>query len=134
MSENLIAIESHSWDHNHHTLPHTVQRDQRNGTFKSIDTYLDADAEIRQASDWLDLHCPERRTSLFAYPYGETNDYLIKDYLPQHMREHRLRAAFATGAQPIERGSDRWQLPRYVCGQHWKTPDGLEHILQEIRG
>jgi hypothetical protein len=127
--EGLLAIESHSWDHNHATLPITVQHAQHKGTFRTIDSHVDADAEIRRASDWLDAHLDAHRTSLFAYPYGETNDYLLREYLPQHMHEHRLRAAFGTAPQPIEATADRWNLPRYVCGQHWKDPAGLERLL-----
>jgi peptidoglycan/xylan/chitin deacetylase (PgdA/CDA1 family) len=133
VTENLFAIESHSWDHNHHTLAQTMQREQHKGTFTSIDTHADADLEIRQASDWLDAHCPTRKTSLFAYPYGESNDYLVRDYLPRHTREHRLRAAFATGARPLEAGADRWLLPRYVCGQHWDSPGSLQQLLRDAR-
>lgn len=127
--EGLIAIESHSWDHNHDTLPQTVQREQRKGTFRSIDSHADADAEIRQASDWLDRHCAPHRTRLFAYPYGETNDYLLRDYLPRCGAEHRLRAAFGTAPEPVSAESPRWNLPRYVCGQHWQEPEGLERLL-----
>ena len=130
----MIAIESHSWDHNHHTLARSAQREQRKGSFKPIDSHADADAEIRQASDWLDVHCPTRRTSLFAYPYGESNDYLVREYLPHYMHEHRLRAAFAVDAQPIEAGSNRWLLPRYVCGQHWDSPAALERLLLDASG
>ncbi|HVT31124.1 MAG TPA: polysaccharide deacetylase family protein [Rhodanobacteraceae bacterium] len=129
--EDLIAIESHSWDHNHHTLPVTVQRAQRKGTFRSIDTLADADAEIRRANDWLDAHVRAPRAGLFAFPYGETNDYLVRDYLPHRMSEHRLRAAFGTEPRPVERGSDRWNLPRYVCGHHWQSPDGLAALLRD---
>lgn len=131
--EGLLAIESHSWDHNHHTLPATAQREQNKGTFRTIDTYADADAEIRQASDWLDRHCAPHRASLFAYPYGESNAYLVEEYLPQHASLHRLRAAFDTEPRPIEMSSQRWRLPRYVCGSHWKTPAELERILDEAR-
>jgi len=132
--ENMIAIESHSWDHNHHTLVRSVQREQRKGSFRPIDSHADADAEIRQASDWLDAHCPTRRTSLFAYPYGESNDYLVREYLPHYMHEHRLRAAFAVDPRPIEAGSNRWLLPRYVCGLHWDSPAALEHLLLDANG
>ncbi len=132
--EGLLAIESHSWDHNHHTLPMTAQRDQRKGTFRTIDTYADADAEIRQASDWLDAHLAPQRTSLLAYPYGESNDYLLSEYLPRFQSEHRLRAAFGTDPRPIEIDSDRWNLPRYVCGQHWSDPARLEILLGEAIG
>jgi hypothetical protein len=127
--EGLIVIESHSWDHNHHTLPVTAQREQVTGTFRSIDTHADADVEIRQANDWLDAHCRAPRPGLFAFPYGETNEYLLREYLPRHIGEHRLRAAFGTDPRPVERTSDRWNLPRYVCGHHWRSAAELERLL-----
>jgi peptidoglycan/xylan/chitin deacetylase (PgdA/CDA1 family) len=133
-AEGLVAIENHSWDHNHATLPHSVQRDQRKGTFTTIDSHADADAEIRAAADWLDAHLSPHRSSLFAYPYGEWNDYLASEYLPRHMHEHRLRAAFTGEPHPVEANSNRWLLPRYVCGHHWKTPAELERLLREMRG
>ena len=89
----------------------------------------DADAEIRQANDWLDAHCPTRRTSLFAYPYGESNDYLVEDYLPRHEPEHRLRAAFTTEPRVIDGSESVWCLPRFTCGHHWRSPDALAAIL-----
>lgn len=128
--EGLIAIESHSWDHNHHTLPVTAQRDQHKGTFRSIDTHADADAEIRQANDWLDAHCRAPRAGLFAFPYGETNDYLLREYLPRHAQEHRLRAAFGTVPEPVQASSDRWNLPRYVCGHHWRSPEEFARLVK----
>src|SRR5688572_29769661 len=72
-AEGLVAIESHSWDHNHETLPGIAR-----GTFRSIDDFSLADAEIRVASDWLRAKVPADRPRLFAYPYGETNDYLVR--------------------------------------------------------
>lgn len=130
-ASGLIAIENHSWDHNHAQLPRTVQRDQVKGTFRSIDTYADANAEIRQASDWLDAHRPSRKTSLFAYPYGESNDYLVNEYFPHYAHEHRLLAAVGTEPAPIDGGSDAWTLPRYVCGHHWSSPGALERLLRD---
>ncbi|MGN6518284.1 MAG: polysaccharide deacetylase family protein [Dokdonella sp.] len=127
--EGLIALESHSWDHNHHTLAVTAQQAGRKGTFRSIDTLADADAQIRRAADWLDRHLAPHRTTLFAYPYGESNDYLVRDYLPRHGAEHRVRAAFGTDPAPVERSSPRWNLPRYVCGAHWSSPAELERLL-----
>lgn len=131
--EGLIAIESHSWDHNHHTLPRTVQRDQVKGTFRSIDTLADADAEIRQASDWLDRFLAPHRTGLFAFPYGESNAYLVEDYLPNEQARHRLRAAFGTQPAPVESSSPRWNLPRLVCGAAWASPQELERLLDSLR-
>lgn len=130
-AEGLIDIESHSWDHNHDTLLHTAQREGRKGTFLTIATHAEADAEIRAASAWLDTHCPGRRTRLFAYPYGEANDYLAEDYLPRHRDEHGLDAAFTTRPAPIEATSDRWRLPRYVCGHDWRSPEALAQLLRD---
>lgn len=127
--EGLISIESHSWDHNHATLPVTAQHEPRKGTFLTIDSYADATREIRYASDWLDAYLAPHRASLFAYPYGESNTYLVRDYLPRFQREHRLRAAFTTEPRPIESTSHRWSLPRYVCGQHWNALSGLAAVL-----
>jgi hypothetical protein len=70
------------------------------------------------------------RAGLFAFPYGETNEYLLHDYLPNHAAEHRLRAAFGTGPRPVGLDSDRWNLPRYVCGHHWHSADTLVELLQ----
>lgn len=128
--EGLLAIESHSWDHNHSELPATDDGSSRGG-FATIDSHRAADLQVRQASAYLDDLCPDRRTTLFAYPYGESNDYLAREYLPRHEREHGLQAAFTTVPAPVTRSSDRWLLPRYVCGYHWKSPGELEAILRE---
>lgn len=127
--EGLLAIESHSWDHNHHTLPETVQREQRKGTFRTIDTYRDADAEIRAAADWLNGFLSPHRSSLLAWPYGEASNYLLDDYLPTHQAEHRLRACFGTDPAPVDHSSPRWNLPRFVCGSHWKNAGELDRLL-----
>ncbi|HEU4662887.1 MAG TPA: polysaccharide deacetylase family protein [Dokdonella sp.] len=128
--EGLVTIESHSWDHNHHTLPVTAQHARLKGTFRTIDTYADADAQIRQAADWLDRRLAPHRATLFAFPYGESNDYLLGEYLPRHANEHRVRAAFGTEPAPIEPTSPRWNLPRYVCGSHWRSPAELERLVR----
>jgi len=134
VAEGLLAIESHSWDHNHETLPADSGAGARTGTFRSIDTWAAADAEIRQAADWLDHRLAPYHTSLFAYPYGETNAYLLEEYLPRHAAEHRLRAAFGTEPGPVESGSPRWHLPRYVCGLHWRDEQELAALLRDARG
>lgn len=129
----LLSIQSHSWDHNHETLPTTAQHAQRKGTFRSIESWADADAQIRQAADWLDRRLAPQRTDLFAYPYGETSDYLLDEYFPRHTREHRVRAAFGTSPEPVTRDSPRWNLPRYVCGHHWRDESGLARLLADAR-
>jgi len=32
---------------------------------------------------------------------------------------------------PVTQHSDLWNLPRYICGAHWKSPLELEAILEE---
>jgi hypothetical protein len=127
--EGLLAIESHSFDHNHETLPETVAVGKAKGTFRSIDDEASARAEIDAASDWLDARIPGQRTSLFAYPYGECNAYLVEDYLPRHEGRHRLRAAFTTDPAPVTGDANRWALPRYVCGRDWRSPEELRRVL-----
>jgi hypothetical protein len=128
---NLIAVESHSWDHNHDTLAQTAQRDGIKGNFHAIETWAEADAELRQASDWLDAHCPARRTSLLAWPYGQSSEYLVREYLPQYRAQHRLDAAFGCEPRPIAADDDPWTYGRYVCGHDWKSPRDLERLLRD---
>lgn len=131
VAEGLIAIESHSYDHNHDTLPQTVAAGKAKGSFASIDDEPSARAEIDAASDWLDAHIPGQRTTLFAYPYGEYNAYLVDDYLPRYAWRHRLRAAFTTEPAPVTGTSGRWTLPRYVCGRDWRSPEELATLLRD---
>jgi len=134
-ASELMAIENHSWDHNHTAVARSAQRDNLRGTFRNIETLAEADAEILQAADWLDAHCPKGpRRSLFAYPYGEFNDYLSLDYLPGQQSRHRVRAAFTVEPRPIGRGDSPWLLGRFVAGFHWREPTQLEGLLRESLG
>ena len=65
---------------------------------------------------------------------GETSPYLCDVYLPGFRHEHRLDAAFTTQPQPVSPGADRWQLGRYVCGQHWRSPQQLQQLLRDALG
>ena len=125
-----LAIESHSWDHQHDTLAQTATG-LPGGIFRNIVTHEAADIEIRQASDFLDARLPMRRTRHFAYPYGDVPGYLVQDYLPNCRHEHRLEAAFGTRPEPVHVGANRWHLGRYVCGPHWNSVDGLRAVLRD---
>jgi peptidoglycan/xylan/chitin deacetylase (PgdA/CDA1 family) len=124
-----LQIGNHSWDHTHDALPEVAQRDQKKGTFSGIDSYEDADAQIRAAEDYIEgvLGGPSAR--LFAYPYGPAVEYLYREYFPNFQHEHRQTAAFTTDGDYVAPGADRWRLPRFVCGFHWKTPEDLAQIL-----
>lgn len=130
LASGLLAIESHSWDHQHETLAATASGLQ-GGRFDNIATRQQADAEIAAASRYLDQRLPQRRTRLFAYPYGEYNDYLVEDYLPRQRAAHGLDAAFTTRPVPVEPAGDRWALGRYVCGRDWRSSDDLARLLAD---
>jgi Polysaccharide deacetylase len=128
-----VAIENHSWDHAHACVTEICQREQRKGSFLGIETWVEADAEIRRAADFIDQRIPPRRTTLFAYPYGEVSDYLAEEYLPRFRHQHRVAAAFTTEPQIVTSGQDLWRLPRFVCGSHWHSTHELEQLLKPLK-
>ncbi len=133
ISSGLMGIGNHSWDHNHPTLERVAQRNQEKGNFLGIDTYVDADAQIRKASDFLAAKTGDRASRLFAYPFGEVNDYLVYEYLPGHAAEHKLKAAFATRQSVVGYRRGLWTLPRLVCRDDWRNRDELAAILMNIQ-
>jgi len=129
-ASGLISIESHSWDHNHGSLARTAQKDNRRGDFRWIDTEPECRAEIDQASDYIEARAG-RRPRYFAYPYGQTSDYLRAEYLPRHGPALGLEAALGCEPEPVSRQSDRWFLPRYMCGRDWTSPEELDAVLRD---
>ena len=127
----LLEIGNHSWDHNHDTLETVAQRNQEKGSFHVIDTWEDADSQIRVAERYIQNKTRHRATGLFAYPYGHSNDYLVQQYLPDYQHQHAIKAAFTTAGQYVTPDSHRWKIPRFICGEHWKTPEELKVILRQ---
>ena len=99
------------------------------GTFRSIDGYELAEEEIARATAHLRRVVPNPGDRLFAYPYGESNDYLVRDYFPRNHVRIGVDAAFGDGARPMAGGDDRWNLPRFVCGRDWSSPREFESLL-----
>lgn len=130
-STGLVKIESHGWDHNHHMLPFRVSCAPR-GTF-DLRLWNDANAEIAQASTLLRRWRKRGGDVLFAYPYGAANAFLAHEYFPRDP-SHGVRAAFTTEPGPVTQGANRWVLPRFVCGQHWRTPKQFEALLSYCMG
>lgn len=126
----LLAVENHSWDHNHPAASRVCQREQRKGSFEWIDTEAECDAEIVAAARFI---ASKTRVwpALFAYPNGHASDYLREAYFPGFPSRHGTRAAFAADGGYVARGAPRWNLPRFVCGAHWTDPAGLEEIVRE---
>lgn len=125
----LISVENHSWDHNHDSLDQTLVSAPGGGSFHSITSRELADAEILGAKRYIDERCAPRVSRLFAYPYGDCPAYLRDEYFPRFGADMGMTAAFGTEPNPVTADSNRWQLGRYVCGQHWGSTDDLRRLL-----
>lgn len=123
----LISIENHSWDHVHMTLPRVQQKDNIKGDFKCIDTFSEADAQIGQATAFIESIISGKSVSLFAYPYGHYNRYLTEEYLPH--RQNKISAAFSCDDSYVKPNSHLWNIPRFVCGLHWRNAPQLLDIV-----
>lgn len=128
----VASIQNHSWDHNHPAASQTCQREQRKGSFALIETEAECDAEVADAARYIADRAGEW-PRLFAYPGGEWSPYLRDHYLPGAFERHGTVAAFDANGGYVEKSSSRWQIPRLVCGAHWKDPAELEKILREAR-
>ena len=124
----LLDVGNHSWDHVHHAPDSIAISVDRRDNFELVDNYLDADREIRRATELIESRTGSR-CRYFAFPFGHVNRYLLEDYLPGRRVEHRMEAAFGTGGRAIERTDSVWNIPRLVCGHHWKSPGELEALL-----
>lgn len=131
IDDGLLEIGNHSWDHNHETLQTVAQRNQEKGNFHVIDTWEDADNQIRKAEQYIQRKTRHRATGLFAYSYGQTNEYLLQEYLPDLLHQHAIKAAFTTPGEYVTPNTSRWEIPRFICGEHWKNPEELKNILKK---
>ncbi len=119
----LIAVENHGWDHNHPDLP----GDER-GSFHSIETHPQCLQQVVQAGGFIE-HITGRWPNYFAYPFGESSDYIRDEFFPGHPEVHGCRAALGTEEGKVTRATDRWNLPRFVCGRDWKTAEELLTLI-----
>jgi len=122
-----IAIANHSWDHLHPALPRVRHSRDARADFTQVDTRADADAQIRDAADYIDRATGGRAAPVFAYPFGHHNAFLSNDYLPSLGAS--CVAAVTTEARLVAPGDSPFLLPRFVCGAHWTSPDELAERL-----
>lgn len=132
--EGLIAIENHSWDHVHPVLPDHMVTAASAGNFHAVDTYEQADLQVREASQFINqrLAGTGHRASLFAYPYGHESSYLSETYLPQYKQQHGIVGAFTTEHRFVDATTQAFKIPRLVCGDAWQTPAQLADILERL--
>jgi hypothetical protein len=134
IATGLMEIASHSWDHNHDTLPAGEFAGVERGTFDSIVSDALADYQVASAASYLMQRAKNPGASLFAYPYGKSNEFLVKDYLPRRAGAIGVKAAFADKPEPMHRASNRWELPRYVFRRDWTSSSELKRILETATG
>lgn len=131
--EGLLGIGNHSWDHNHEVAPEAAPDGLPRGRFFAVDNAVRAEWQIARAQAYIEARIAPHRVRHFGYPYGDVNDYLRGDYLPTRGRELGLAAGYTTEGRAAMPEDDRWALPRYVCGLHWRSPDALRGLLAEAR-
>lgn len=122
----LLSIGNHGWDHNHPDL--AIEHYPRGG-FTAIRTIEHCRQQVVQASEFI-RDKTGQWPQIFAYPFGESSDYIRDVFFPEYGREHRCLAALGTRPGLVSARSNRWDLPRFVCGRDWSSPAELMAILR----
>ncbi len=130
-ASGLMAIENHSWDHNHPDCDWAGIDDMPRGHFGAVDNAIRAAYEIELAADYIDARVPGARPRQFCYPFGHVPPYVRDVWLPAHADRLGIDGAWADGGRPVEATSHRFELPRYICGWHWTTPAELDRLLAD---
>ena len=130
IESGLISIANHSWDHLHPALARVAHSRQVRADFTQVLSVEDADAQIADAEAFIAAHTQRRNAPFFAYPFGQSNAFLVEEYFPRNAQRLGLRAAFTDEPKLITGRESRWSLPRFICGHHWKRPEELRAILQ----
>jgi peptidoglycan/xylan/chitin deacetylase (PgdA/CDA1 family) len=121
----LLTIGNHGWDHNH---PDLAEEHYPRGGFEVVDTLEHCRQQVVQAAEYIALKTGQR-PAFFAYPFGESSAYIRNEFFPQRRQEHLCQAVVGTQPGLVSGHSDRWNLPRFVCGRDWSEPAGLIRTL-----
>ena len=117
----LMAIGNHGWDHNH---PDLEEGDYTRGGFEMVNSLEHCHQQVVQSGEYI-TQKTGRRPCFFAYPFGESSEYIRNEYFPTRPDEHGCVAAVGTEPGLASSESNRWNLPRFVCGRDWSTPGEL---------
>lgn len=117
----MMAIGNHGWDHNH---PDLEEEHYPRGGFAQVNTLRDCHQQVGRAAEYIAQKIG-RKPRFFAYPFGESSDYIRDEYFPMNGDEHGCLAALGTWPGLVSAQSNRWNLPRFVCGRDWSTPSEL---------
>lgn len=128
-ANGILGIANHSWDHVHPCLDNVRQQDNKKGSFLEISTFTDAEAQIAEAQRYIDARTNQKALPFFCYPYGHVPAYLRNEYFPTHGDRLGIVAAFSTSGATVNEQTCVWDMPRFVCGFHWKSSDEFEALL-----
>lgn len=128
----LLSVENHGWDHNHPDVGGDLEGDAR-GCFHTVDTLEQCREQVVRAAESI-TEITGRRPRYFAYPFGESSEYIRNTFFPDFRDQHGCRAALGTEPGAVSRETDRWNLPRYVCGRDWDDPRKLLQLLKSSAG
>jgi peptidoglycan/xylan/chitin deacetylase (PgdA/CDA1 family) len=117
----MMAIGNHGWDHNH---PDLEEEHYPRGGFEQVNSLEDCRLQVVRAAEFIEQKTG-RRPRFFAYPFGESSEYIRTEYFPMKGEEHGCLAALGTDPGMVSAQSDLWNLPRFVCGRDWSTPSEL---------
>jgi peptidoglycan/xylan/chitin deacetylase (PgdA/CDA1 family) len=123
------SIENHGWDHCHPAVSEPVGG---TGTFFGVCDFSTCDQQVSKAADSI-AAVTGRRPEIFAYPYGESSEYLRNHFLPACMDSHGMRAAVSTIPDFASRDTNRWDIPRFVCGRDWNSAEAFEALLLKAK-
>ena len=121
-----LDIGTHSWNHVHPELQEMAAKPHLKAAFHNVDSVDDAQHQIVEASRAICAITGNEAAGLFAYPYGRTNDFLVREFLP---RQNTVIGAFTTDPKPVTSSTGVWEIPRFVCGDAWKTRESLRALL-----
>jgi len=117
----LLDIGNHGWDHNH---PDLADEHYPRGGFAAIETLEHCRQQVVQAGVFI-RDKSGQWPRIFAYPFGEASDYIRNEFFPEYGKEHRCLAALGATPGLASSQSNRWNLPRFVCGRDWSSPADL---------
>ncbi len=120
----LFSIENHSWDHRHPAI-YTQQQAQ----FSDVLTADEANLQIIRAKQTID-YLANTNSQLFCYPWGQTNPFLVEDFLPTQGQRDGIKAAFTCEPKAVTKDSNPWMIPRFVCGPDWHSPIQFQQLVK----
>ncbi len=119
----LLSVGNHGWDHFHPDLG-----GQDREALSTADDRAQCERQVVDAARYIE-QVSGAWPAFYAYPFGRSSDYLRGQFFPRCTERHRCRAAFGTRPGGVDLDSDRWDLPRYVCGRDWRSPGELLALI-----